>query len=174
MFSKSMGLIRRLAELFLGKINKAYSTWYNIRKLKIIVNNALFLSGGKWFWKSKFITFVPGACSPRGLNPRHISSVITVPEAARADWVRSHAPSIQSHRGTEVVWPDFQPMRVPEEPVCIDLFRQNPVFTSLHLKSPVHVHRLWTLAIVGSAQHALMIISDKLYLERPERTEPSP
>ncbi len=58
-------------------------------------------------------------------------------------WVRSHAPSIQSHRGTKVVWPDFQPMRVPEEPVCIDLFRQNPVFTSLHLKSPVHVHRLW-------------------------------
>jgi hypothetical protein len=35
-------------------------------------------------------------------------------------------------------------MRVPEEPVCIDLFRQNPVFTSLHLKSPVHVHRLWS------------------------------
>jgi hypothetical protein len=27
-----------------------------------------------------------------------------------------------------VVWPDFQPMRVPEEPVRIDLFRQNPVF----------------------------------------------
>jgi hypothetical protein len=33
-------------------------------------------------------------------------------------------------------------MRVTEEPVCIDLIRQNPVFTSLHLKSPVHVHRL--------------------------------
>ncbi len=30
-------------------------------------------------------------------------------------------------------------MRVPEEPVCIDLFRQKPVFTSLHLKYPVHV-----------------------------------
>jgi hypothetical protein len=30
-------------------------------------------------------------------------------------------------------------MRVPEEPVCINLFRQNPVFTSLHLKYPVHV-----------------------------------
>jgi hypothetical protein len=30
-------------------------------------------------------------------------------------------------------------MRVPQEPVCVDLFRQNPVFTSLHLKSPVHV-----------------------------------
>ncbi len=30
-------------------------------------------------------------------------------------------------------------MRVPEKPVCIDLFRQNPVFTSLHLKYPVHV-----------------------------------
>ncbi len=54
-------------------------------------------------------------------------------------WVRSHAPSIRSYRGTKVVWPDFQPMRVPVEPVSIDLFRQNPVFTSLHLKSPVHV-----------------------------------
>jgi hypothetical protein len=30
-------------------------------------------------------------------------------------------------------------MRVQEEPVLIDLFRQNPVFTSLHLKTPVHV-----------------------------------
>jgi hypothetical protein len=30
-------------------------------------------------------------------------------------------------------------MRVPEEPVCIDLIRQNPVFTSLYLKYPVHV-----------------------------------
>ncbi len=31
--------------------------------------------------------------------------------------VHCHAPSIWSHRGTKVVWPDFQPMRVPEEPV---------------------------------------------------------
>jgi hypothetical protein len=30
-------------------------------------------------------------------------------------------------------------MRVPEEPVRIHLFRKNPVFTSLHLKYPVHV-----------------------------------
>ncbi len=30
-------------------------------------------------------------------------------------------------------------MRVSEEPVCIQLLRQNPVFTSLHLKTPVHV-----------------------------------
>jgi hypothetical protein len=30
--------------------------------------------------------------------------------------------------------PDFS-----EEPVCIYHFRQNPVFTSLHLRSPVHV-----------------------------------
>ncbi len=58
-------------------------------------------------------------------------------------WVHSHAPSIRSHRGIKVVWPDFQPMRVPEEPVCVHLFRQKPVFTSLQLKSPVHVHRLW-------------------------------
>jgi hypothetical protein len=31
------------------------------------------------------------------------------------------------------------PMRVSEEPVWISLFRQNPVFISLHLGSPVHV-----------------------------------
>ncbi len=30
-------------------------------------------------------------------------------------------------------------MRVSEEPVYIYLFRQSPVFTSLHLRSPVHV-----------------------------------
>jgi hypothetical protein len=30
-------------------------------------------------------------------------------------------------------------MRIPEKPVCINLFRQNPVFTSLHLRTPVHV-----------------------------------
>jgi hypothetical protein len=33
----------------------------------------------------------------------------------------------------------MQPLRDPEEPVCIDLFWQKPVFTSLHLKYPVHV-----------------------------------
>jgi hypothetical protein len=30
-------------------------------------------------------------------------------------------------------------MRVSEEPVWIDLFLPNPVFTPLHLKSAVHV-----------------------------------
>jgi hypothetical protein len=38
-----------------------------------------------------------------------------------------------------VVFPDFQPMRVSEKPDCIYLFRQNLVFTSLHLRSPVRV-----------------------------------
>ncbi len=37
-----------------------------------------------------------------------------------------------------MVCPEFQPMRVSEEPVYIYLFRQNPVFISLHLRSPVH------------------------------------
>jgi hypothetical protein len=32
-------------------------------------------------------------------------------------------------------------MRVSEEPVCIYLFRQNPVFTSLHLRSPEEVQQ---------------------------------
>ncbi len=38
---------------------------------------------------------------------------------------------------TYVVFPNFQPMRVAEEPVCIYLFWLNPVFTSLHLRYPV-------------------------------------
>ncbi len=37
-------------------------------------------------------------------------------------WVHSHAPSIRSHRGTKVVWPDFQRMRVPEEPRFVLIF----------------------------------------------------
>ncbi len=60
-------------------------------------------------------------------------------------WVYSHDPSIWSQRGTKVICPDFQPMRVSEEPVCIDIFRQNPVFTSLHLKSPMS-YRLWGIS----------------------------
>ncbi len=48
-------------------------------------------------------------------------------------------PLIRSYRGTSLVWPDFQPMRAPQEPVGNEIFRQSPVFTSLHLKSPVHV-----------------------------------
>ncbi len=63
--------------------------------------------------------------------------------------VHSHAPSIRSHRGTKVVWPDFQPIKIPEEPVSIHLFRKNPVFTSFHLKSPVHVvpPQVWPIAV---------------------------
>ncbi len=37
---------------------------------------------------------------------------------------------------------DFQPMRVSEEPVCIFLFRQNPVFTFLWLRSPQSIATL--------------------------------
>ncbi len=36
-------------------------------------------------------------------------------------------------------FPDFQPMRVSEKPVCIYLFRHNTVFTSLRMRSPVRV-----------------------------------
>ncbi len=64
---------------------------------------------------------------------------VITPLTHNASWVHSHAPSIWSHRGTSVVCPDFQLMRVSEEPVSIYLFRQNPVFTSLHLRSPVDV-----------------------------------
>ncbi len=58
-------------------------------------------------------------------------------------WVYSRAPSIRSHRGKKVFFPDFQPKRVSDEPVCIDLIRQNPVLTNLHMRSAVHGYRLW-------------------------------
>ncbi len=57
--------------------------------------------------------------------------------------VRSHAPSIWSHRGTKVVWPDFQPMRVPEEPVCIDFGKIQflpPCIWNLPFMSAASVH----------------------------------
>ncbi len=46
----------------------------------------------------------------------------------------SNAPFIRSHWGTMVVFPHFYPMRVSEEQVCIYIFRQNPVLTTLHLR----------------------------------------
>ncbi len=82
-----------------------------------------------------------GKCAPPRLVPGGGAHSLAR-EGVGESRVRSHAPFIRSHRGIKVVWPDFQPMRVPEEPVCVHLFRQKPVFTSLHLKSPVHVHRL--------------------------------
>ncbi len=57
--------------------------------------------------------------------------------------VHNQALSIRSHRGTKVVWLDFQPMRVPEEPVCIHLFRQNPVFISCIWDITFMSYRLW-------------------------------
>jgi hypothetical protein len=41
-------------------------------------------------------------------------------------------------------------MRVSLEPVCIDLFRLNPVFTSLNLKTPVYVVPPVNLKVVSS------------------------
>ncbi len=79
----------------------------------------------------------------------------------RPDWVHRHAPSIRSHKGTKVVWPDFQPMRVPEEPVCILLFPKNPVFTFLHLKSLVHVAP--PLVRAGCARPSTFTVSTSRY-----------
>jgi hypothetical protein len=64
-------------------------------------------------------------------------------------------------------------MRVPEGSVYIHLFRQNPVFTSLHLKSPVHVvpprgsvYAASLLAPVGNARF-LLVAQERL--QRPGR-----
>jgi hypothetical protein len=74
--------------------------------------------------------------------------------------LHSHAPPIRSQRGTSVVLPDFHPMRVSEETVCINLFWQNPVFTSLHLRSPIHVvpsQEFINTVMVGSGCHIIFL-----------------
>jgi hypothetical protein len=62
-----------------------------------------------------------------------------------------------------VQFPDFQPMRVSEEPVCIYLCRQNPIFTSLHLRSPVHVvpPQKWMYIMYCSSSASLRIPAEK-------------
>ena len=60
-----------------------------------------------------------------------------------------------------MVFPDFQPMKISEEPICIYLFRQNPVFTSLHLRSPVHVEP--PLVRVGGARPPPFTLSTITY-----------
>jgi hypothetical protein len=52
-------------------------------------------------------------------------------------WSNHFCPSMGPNGGSVAMDSDFQPMRVSEEPVCISLFRQNPVFSSLHFRSPV-------------------------------------
>ncbi len=68
-------------------------------------------------------------------------------------WVHSHTPSIRSHRETQVVFPDFQPMRVAEEPVCINLFRKNTGFTSLHWDLPFMSYRLCSRRLNYDTRH---------------------
>jgi hypothetical protein len=57
----------------------------------------------------------------------------------------SHAPSIRSHRGPWVVCPDFQPRRVPEEPVCIHLFRKSSFYPLHFWNLPFMSYRLCTV-----------------------------
>jgi len=54
-------------------------------------------------------------------------------------------------------------MRVPEDPVCSDLFRQNPAFTSLQLKSPVHV-TIYSILTVYWRYHLLLRVYWRYYL----------
>ncbi len=57
-------------------------------------------------------------------------------------------------------------MRVPEEPVCIHLFRKNPVFTSLHLKSPVHVVPPLNVDVENECLLCLFFLSSHSYIYR--------
>ncbi len=50
-------------------------------------------------------------------------------------------------------------MRVSEEPVCIYLFRQNPVFTSLHLRSPESIATLTPFGPIGGHRLVFQISS---------------
>ncbi len=57
-----------------------------------------------------------------------------------ASLVHSHAPSIRSHSRKLVVFPDFQPMRVSEKPVCVH---------SLSEKSSFYLPCIWDLPFMS-------------------------
>ncbi len=78
---------------------------------------------GRWWARTSTGTCKPAApfcacsgstCTQRGYKnwfwPLAVYSLPT--RRYVMNGVRSHAPSIRSHRGTKVVWQDFQPMRV--------------------------------------------------------------
>ncbi len=75
----------------------------------------------------------------------HVFSDVLQPKvfSGYLNWVRSHAPSIRSHRGTKVVWPDFQPMRVPEEPVTLIYFGKIQFLNPCIWNIPFMSYRLW-------------------------------
>ncbi len=69
------------------------------------------------------------SCSPPAWSFLSSESIATLPPFGPIEGQKWFFP----------VFPDFQPMTVSEEPVCIHHFRQNPVFASLHSRSHVHV-----------------------------------
>jgi hypothetical protein len=86
----------------------------------------------------------PLQCDQGAANPailytaiRFVSTIVLHFAFAPASWIYMGHSLKRDIR--KCFFPDSQPMRVSEEPVCIDHFRQNPVFSSLHLRSPVHV-----------------------------------
>jgi hypothetical protein len=75
-------------------------------------------------------------------TPRHVtftSVIVRIPLSGAVESIATSPPfgpiAIENISGLT----RFTANESPEEPVCIHLFRQNPVFNSLHLKSPVHV-----------------------------------
>ncbi len=68
----------------------------------------------------------------------------------------ARAPFIRSFRGTWVVFPDFQPMRVSEEPVCI-LFLQNQFLPPCIRDLPFMSYRLCTLQLIIRRQRRLRL-----------------
>jgi hypothetical protein len=88
------------------------------------------MNANRFFWDSHWLEIWSNHFCP-SMGPNGVSVAMD----SVLYRVHCHAPSIRSHRETI----DFQPMRVSEKPVCIYLFLQTPVFTTLHLRSPAHV-----------------------------------
>ncbi len=84
-------------------------------------------SSTRWVGKKSFVLFFsPNSDpSPWGSFTRWVGKKSFVLFFCR---IPIRVNSIQSRTGTKVIFPDFQSMRVSEEPVCIDIFSAKSSF----------------------------------------------
>ncbi len=85
---------------------------------------------------------------PFGCTKLYIVKAPDILPSFLANWDHSHAPYIRSLRGTEGFFPDFQPMRVSEESIYINIFWQNPIFTCLHVVPPLETTYIYRISYI--------------------------
>ncbi len=159
-------LVTGLARIVKGKatmliassLNLALNTtpssicWQNLNvHLPLFITNSSYVAGrlfalsSRREWSVGIISNEEDIIRVFWSNPKQKVSILssffvaTLPIIKVQDEVHSHAPSIRSHRGQKWFFQFSSKWDSQENRVCIFSFRQNPVFASLYLRSPVHV-----------------------------------